>query len=113
MLSASFHLEVLALDEALFWRSNRIREDIEQMYSMCARTVVQRVLEIARYKQAKEATRGKIARSKVVEAYEQNLQMALGSEEISGKYVQIAMQATDILFVMLCVRKVIFYWRRS
>ncbi len=92
MLTTSFLFFVAETDEDLFWKSNVIRENLRSRFFACARTAIQRILEIARYKVTKEVTCGKLPNTKIVEAYRKHLVVAAGSEEISEKYVEIALR---------------------
>jgi hypothetical protein len=108
VLSATFSFLVLDRDEDIFWKTNGIREDMKSLYQAVARTAIQRVLEIARYKATREATQGKLSNAKISELYREKLDAAAGTEKISEKYVDTALKVNDFLLSVGPVKSVIF-----
>jgi hypothetical protein len=68
ILSATFQFLIIPTDEELFWKTNKLRDDMRSQFNAVVRTAIQRVLEIARYKAQKEAKHGKMSSAKIAEA---------------------------------------------
>ena len=76
-------------------------------YQQVTRTAIQRAMEIARYKQQKEVKIGKMSNAKIAELYRANLVLAEGSEDISEKYVSIALRVHEHLLSVPAVKTAI------
>ena len=99
MRTISFKFEVCDNGTARFWRASNIREEMVEHGLVVARSVRQRIYEIAGFKQELEGGTKTVGADKIAKLYEKQLQLAKSSEKVNFGFVDSAISVWKKLFM--------------
>ena len=105
-LQTSYCYIVMDGEDDLTWKAKNLRSELGQNYATMRRTTMQQVYDVLQYKIRHEKRSGPISAQELANLYLSRVKSALGSEEISKSFVDIACTVQTRILADDCMRQV-------